>query len=154
MQPLPHVYSVTAAGHATGTVALNAAGAPRLLTAAPAEFDGPGDQWSPESMLTGAIASCFILSFRAVARVSRISWLRLQVEVSGTLERSGGALQFTNFVTRVVLTVPENADVAACESALAKAEHGCLVANSLNAVRELQTEIMRAPMVEPAAQVG
>jgi organic hydroperoxide reductase OsmC/OhrA len=154
MLPLPHVYSVTAAGHATGNVTLHADGAPRLLTAAPAEFDGPGDQWSPESMLTGAIASCFILSFRAVARAARIAWLRLEVEVAGTLERSGGTLQFTNFVTRVVLTVPETADAVACEGALAKAEHGCIVANSLNAVRELQIEVVMASLVEPVAQAS
>src|SRR5262245_284897 len=154
MQPLPHVYSVTAAGGAIGDVPLNGAGLPRMHTAAPAEFGGPGDQWSPETLLTGAVASCFILSFRAVARASRIAWLRLQVEVSGTLERSAATLQFTNFVTRAVLTVPETADVTACERALARAEHGCLVANSLSAVRELKMEVVKTPMVEPVANTG
>lgn len=102
-------------------------------------------------MLTGAVASCFILSFRAVARASRIAWLRLQVEVKGTLDRTGGALQFTNFVTHAILTVPETADVAACERALSKAEHGCLVANSLHGVRELEIEVRRAPIIDMAA---
>ena len=154
MQPLPHVYAVSAAGNAIGNVALTAKGAPRLFNAAPAEFGGPGDQWSPESMLTGAVASCFILSFRAVARAQRIQWLRLECAVSGTLNRIGAALRFTNFVTRVVLTVPETADVTACERALEKAEQGCLVANSLDAVRELQVEVVKAAMVEPAAKAG
>jgi organic hydroperoxide reductase OsmC/OhrA len=105
-------------------------------------------------MLTGAVASCFILSFRAVARAQRITWLRLACDVSGTLDRRGGALRFTNFVTRVVLTVPESADVAACERALAKAEEGCLVENSLDAVRELQIEVVKASMVEPVSKTG
>jgi organic hydroperoxide reductase OsmC/OhrA len=104
-------------------------------------------------MLTGAVASCFILSFRAVARAQRLGWLRLECDVSGTLNRSGGALRFTNFVTRVVLTVPENADVSACQHALEKAEQGCLVANSLDAVRELQIDIVKT-RVEPVAAVG
>jgi organic hydroperoxide reductase OsmC/OhrA len=124
-----------------------------LFTAAPAEFGGPGDHWSPESMLTGALAGCFILSFRAVTRAQKLSWLRLECEVSGTLDRSGGALRFTNFVTRVVLTVPENADVGACERVLEKAEQGCLVANSLDAVRELQIDIVKTRM-EPVAAFG
>ena len=153
MQPLPHVYSVKAAGSAVGSVALNTAGTPRLLTAAPAEFGGPGDHWSPESMLTGAVASCFILSFRAVARAQRLTWLRLECDVSGTLERRGGALRFTNFVTRAVLTVPENADIVACEHVLEQAEQGCLVANSLDAVRELQIEVVKARR-EPMVAVG
>lgn len=152
MQPLPHVYSVSAAGGAIGDVSLNTAGVSRMHVATPVEFGGPGDQWSPETLLTGAVASCFILTFRAVARASHIAWLRLQVEVSGTLDRSGGALQFTNFVTRATLTVPETADLKACERALAKAEHGCLVANSLQGVRELHTEIVRAPMADVVAQ--
>ena len=104
-------------------------------------------------MLTGALAGCFILSFRAVAHAQRLTWLRLECDVSGTLERRGGALRFTNFVTRVVLTVPENADVTACERALQKAEQGCLVANSLDAVRELQIEIVKTRM-EPVAAFG
>jgi len=154
MQPFPHVYSVNGTGGAVGNVTLSSDGTPRLLTAAPAEFGGPGDQWSPESMLTGAVASCFILSFRAVARAQRIAWLRLECAVSGTLDRVAGVLRFTNFVTRVVLTVPEGADATACERALRKAEQGCLVANSLDAVRELHFEIVTASMVEPVAKAG
>jgi hypothetical protein len=33
----------------------------------PREFDGRGNQWSPESLLAAALADCFVLSFRAVA---------------------------------------------------------------------------------------
>jgi organic hydroperoxide reductase OsmC/OhrA len=152
MKPFPHLYSVTASGSATGNVSLNTEGLACLPTAAPVEFGGPGDQWSPEALLTGAVASCFILSFRAVARALHIPWLRLNVDVAGTLERSVGTLQFTYFVTRAVLTIPETASVAACERALVQAERGCLVANSLHGVRELRTEIVKAPMVELLAE--
>jgi organic hydroperoxide reductase OsmC/OhrA len=71
MHPLPHTYEASAEGGATDSVTVSS---PRLATissAAPKEFDGPGDQWSPETLLMAAVADCFILSFRAVASASQ-----------------------------------------------------------------------------------
>jgi organic hydroperoxide reductase OsmC/OhrA len=149
MKPLPHVYSVAAAGGEQGSVELSAAGLPLLPSAAPVEFDGPGDRWSPESLLAGAIASCFVLTFRAVARASRLAWTRLECHVDGTLERVEGVTQFTRVVTRATLTVPAGTSTVLCERALAKSEEGCLVANSLRASRDLRIEIVRASAEEP-----
>ncbi|MGD9841483.1 MAG: OsmC family protein [Steroidobacteraceae bacterium] len=141
MQPFPHFYTVTASGTATGTVPIAAADLPTLVTAAPREFDGPGDQWSPESMLCAAVASCFILTFRAVAKASKLEWSQLACEVVGTLERVENETRFTKFVTQVALTIPKQVDEARFRLALEKAEHGCLVTNSLRAVRELEVDI-------------
>ena len=149
MQPLPHLYSVTAAGSATGNVTLAAPGAPRLETAGPPQFDGPGDQWSPESLLAAAVASCFILTFRATSRASKLAWMQLECEVEGTLERVDGRMQFTRIVTRAALTVPADANTVACERALAKAEENCLIANSLRCGRDLQMQIIRSSLDEP-----
>ncbi|HKQ12671.1 MAG TPA: OsmC family protein [Steroidobacteraceae bacterium] len=149
MQALPHVYSVAAAGAEQGSVKLSAAGVPPLLSAAPAEFDGPGDRWSPEYLLAGAIASCFILSFRAVARAARLSWTHLDCHVDGTLERVEGILQFTRVVVHATLTVPAGSSTLLCERALEKAEKGCLVASSLRGSRELRIEIVKGFNEEP-----
>ena len=149
MQPLPHVYSVAAAGSAQGSVALTATGLPRLAVAPPAQFNGPGDLWSPEDLLVAAIASCFILTFRAIARSSQLHWTHLECKVEGTLERAGGAMQFTHVVTRATLTVPEGTSTVLCEHVLNKSEEGCLVANSLRGKRELQMEIVKATVEEP-----
>jgi organic hydroperoxide reductase OsmC/OhrA len=58
MQELPHHYAVTAAGGVVGEVELATDRLPRLRSASPTEFDGPGDQWSPETFLVGAVADC------------------------------------------------------------------------------------------------
>ena len=145
MQQLPHVYSVTSIAGATSDVALTAAGLQRLMSAAPAEFGGRGDQWSPESLLTAAIGSCFILSFRHVARRLRMEWIRLECEAEATLERVDGVTRFTRVVMHATLTVPGRTGTAAYEDALTQAEHGCLIANSLACARELRMEIVRAP---------
>jgi organic hydroperoxide reductase OsmC/OhrA len=143
MQPLPHIYSVTGRAATAGKVILSTQGAPDLASAAPAQFDGPGDQWSPEALLTAALSSCFILTFRAVARTSKLEWSRLECVVEATLGRVEGVTQFTRVVTRATLTVAESADTELCERVLAKAEHGCLIGNSLRCQRELQIEVLR-----------
>lgn len=145
MQALPHIYSVAATGGTHGSVSLSATGLPSLVTAAPPQFDGPGDEWSPESLLAAAAASCFILTFRSVARSSQLSWAQLECEVEATLSRVEGVTQFTRMVTRATLTVPHGTSSVLCERALNRAEQGCLVANSLRCERELQVQIVRTP---------
>lgn len=152
MQPLPHVYSVSATGSAEGSVPLIAAGVPVLNSAPPAEFGGPGDQWSPESLLAAAIASCFILTFRAVARASRLPWTNLNCSVEATLERAEGVTHFTRVVTRATLTVPDGTSTVVCERLLNKAEEGCLIANSLRSKRVLQMEIIKATADSPESE--
>jgi organic hydroperoxide reductase OsmC/OhrA len=55
-----------------------------IRSASPAEFGGPGDQWSPETRLVAALADCFVLTFRAITGVSRFPWISLTCEVAGT----------------------------------------------------------------------
>lgn len=151
MQPFPHIYSVEAVGSADGNVDIDSPGLPQLQSAPPPQFDGPGDQWSPESLLAAAEASCFILTFRAIARASRLEWTRLECKVEATLERAEGVTMFTHIVTRARLTVPEHVSTATCERALNKAEDNCLIANSLRCKRELRMEIIQSPTTEPAS---
>jgi organic hydroperoxide reductase OsmC/OhrA len=69
MYPLPHQYRAHADGGPGGIVQLGADALPGLETTAPPEFDGPGGYWSPETLLVGSIANCYILTFRAGARM-------------------------------------------------------------------------------------
>lgn len=142
MHPFPHLYTVSAAGADAGSVVVSAAGLPDFETAAPPEFDGPGGYWSPESLLCAAVADCFILSFRAFARGSRFEWLALACRVVGTLDRVAGVPKFTHFATHATLTVADGADVGKARLLLTKAEHGCLISNSLSATRELIAEVV------------
>lgn len=96
MQALPHRYRVTGTGRITGDVELTAERLTTLRSASPAEFDGPGDRWSPETLLVGAVADCFILTFRAVANASKLSWISLHCDVTGTLDRINRVTQFTH----------------------------------------------------------
>lgn len=152
MTPYPHHYEVSAHGASTGPVEARAQNLPALTTTPPPEFGGPAGFWSPETLLCAAVADCFILTFRAVSRAARIDWTQLDCHVTGTLERVEGASQFTRFHTRVELTVPAGVDVAQATAALEKAEHGCLVANSLKGARTLDARVV--PGLVPESKNG
>jgi len=133
-------------------VTVSAPGVPPIETAPPPEFDGPGGVWSPETLLIAAVADCFILTFRAVARAARFEWIALDCRVEGTLERIEGQARFTDFATTVRLVVPAGADATQARRLLERAEHGCLVANSLRGKRALSTDVVTAESATDTAQ--
>lgn len=141
MQDFPHRYTVSAIGEAQGDVELAATRLPRMTSASPPEFDGPGDRWSPETLLVGAIGDCLILTFRAVARASKVPWTTLRCEVTGTLERVDRVTQFTGFDVHAHLDVPAGTDLDYARRALEKAEHNCLVTNSLKGAVHLVPDV-------------
>jgi len=145
MHPYPHVYRVFANGAPAGIVAVSSPPLPHIETAPPPEFDGPGGIWSPETLLCAAVADCFILTFRGLSRAARLEWLTLECRVEGTLERVEGASQFTRFATFATLTVPAGSDETKAHALLERAEHSCLISNSLRGARTLQAEVNTAP---------
>jgi organic hydroperoxide reductase OsmC/OhrA len=143
MKPYPHHYHVDASAAAEGTVVLASGVLPALETAPPEQFDGPGDRWSPETLLVGAVADCFVLTFRAIARASGLAWTRLRASASGTLERAEDGPRFTAIELDAVLSLPAGVDEARAQRLLEKAEHGCLVSRSLALRCTLRTKIER-----------
>ena len=141
MQKLPHHYRVAAGAEASGNVLLSSDGAPDLLSAPPIEFGGPGDQWSPESLLVAAVADCFVLSFRAIARASKFDWTSLKCEVDGTLDRIERVTQFTGFRVTATLELASADDEAKALRLLEKAEQACLITNSLKAESHLEAHV-------------
>lgn len=144
MKAFPHAYRVGATAQAEGDVLLSSNGLEALRSAAPVEFDGPGDRWSPETLLVGALADCFVLTFRAIARASKLPWEALDVDVTGTLERDQGNSRFTRFDVHARLRLPPGTDGLLAERLLHKAEAGCLVSNSLTGERRLETVVESA----------
>ena len=141
MHPYPHLYRVSARGAGEGRVILETEGVEPLESSPPVEFDGPGDRWSPETLLLGALVDCFVLTFRAVARAAKLDWSELAVSLEGTLDRPERVSQFTAFALQATLTVAPGTDIGAAEAALARAEKGCLISNSLKAPVHLGTEV-------------
>lgn len=141
MQNLPHRYAVTAAAGADGNVDLTSPGVTRIDSAPPAEFGGPGDLWSPETLLVAAVADCFVLTFKAIARGSKLDWVSLSCDVEGTLDRVDNVTQFNEFRLRALLNVASGVDEQKATRLLQKSEHACLITNSLKSETHLEVEV-------------
>lgn len=137
MQPLPHQYRVTASAQGDDNIILRGEDLPELVSAPPAEFDGPGDKWSPEELLAAALADSFILTFRAIANDSRFEWCELECAVEGVLDKVKRTLRFTEFTLVATLTVAAGSDQEQAEKLLRKAARNCLISKSLTAKRNL-----------------
>ena len=141
MQGYPHHYLSSAAGGKEGNVVVSGKGLPDLDTQSPPEFGGPKGIWSPETMLSAAVANCFILTFRAIARASKFKWNSLECDVEGVLDRVERTTLFTQFNISAVLHVPADTREALAERLLEKAEKICLITASLKSEISLTTEI-------------
>jgi peroxiredoxin-like protein len=142
MQDLPHHYKVNASSEIDGNVALKADDLPQIITAPPAEFGGPGDQWSPETLLVGAIADCFVLTFRAIAKASKLDWNNLECSAEGVLDRVDKVTRFTTVKVTARLTVPAGTDADKAQRLMEKSEAVCLVTRSLLAEAHLDAEVI------------
>ena len=141
MQEFPHHYSVVARAGTQGNVVLQNDRLPLIVSAPPAEFGGPGDQWSPETLLVAAVADCFVLTFRAIAGISRFPWISLACDVTGTVDRVERVTQFTQIEVRARLRVPEGTKQDQALRLLTKAEETCLVTNSLKVQPHLEAVV-------------
>lgn len=144
MQDLPHHYVVSASVAGQDNVTVSSHNLPDIETAGPPEFGGPGDVWSPETLLVAAVANCFILSFRAIARKAKLDWLTLECTAEGTLDKVDRFTQFTGFTVTAKLTIAQEGDEKKAGLLLEKAEKYCLITNSMKAQSHLSAEVLIA----------
>ena len=150
MEPMPHRYCAEAEADAEGPVEIRSSGLESLSSAPPAQFGGPGDRWSPETLLVAAVADCFILTFRAVARASRIEWISLRCEGEGELDRVDQTTRFTRISLGAHLTLASGQSLEKAERALEKAEQSCLVSRSLACPVALHSHVAVSEPADPA----
>lgn len=141
MQDYPHHYLAAVSARSDSNVTVTSPGLESIESAGPAEFGGPGDLWSPETLLVAAVADCLILSFRAIARASKFDWLTLSCDAVGDLDRVDKVTKFTAFRLKATLEIPAGMAEAKALRLLEKAEKSCLITNSLIADSHLEAEI-------------
>lgn len=141
MQKYPHIYQAEAVAGPEGPVDILSPGLAAIATTSPPEFDGPEGNWSPETLLVASVADCFILTFRAIARASRLEWIDLDCAAEGKLEKDGKLTRFTAFHIRANLRIPDTMRVEKARLLLEKAEINCLITNSMTASIQLDTNV-------------
>ena len=144
MKPLPHHYDVRLAGGPDGYATSSVDGVPDLPCAAPVDFDGPGDAWSPEHLLLASVQTCFLFTLRSVAKLSKFEFKWLELSAHGVLDRKQGVTRFTEIVLRPKLTVAHGTDRAQAVRIMEKSEKSCLISASLSTPVRLEPEVIEA----------
>ena len=141
MQNFPHHYKVKGITSDCGEVSLSSEGVTDITSALPKQFGGLGNRWSPESLLVAAVADCFILTFKAIARASKFDWVSLECDVEGILDKHNKTTMFIEFHMKAVLSVACGTNNDLAYALLEKSEHSCLITNSLSGKALLSIEV-------------
>jgi organic hydroperoxide reductase OsmC/OhrA len=137
-----HTYHVTAWWASGQTGITKSESAPNAVHfAAPPQFGGMEDRWTPEDLLLSAVASCFTTTFHAVAGYSKFEYLDLEVEVDGTVSKTSSGYCFTGIVVRPKLTLGDEAARARGLELLKKAKGLCLVSRALGVQQDFVPQV-------------
>jgi len=118
-------------------------GAPRIVHfSAPPEFGGEPGVWTPEHFFLAAVSSCFIATFQAIARNSKLEFQGIEVSVDGIVEKDGGSLRFTKITLQPVLILYRDEDRELGLRLLEKSERLCLVTRSLSSTIVLERKVL------------
>ena len=128
---------------------LEAEDIPRTVNfAAPPEFGGEPGLWTPEHLLLGAVATCYVSTFRAIAERSKLEVAGLEVFVEGIITKEQGGFRFTEIIIRPLITVERESDREKAQRLAEKAENACLISRSLSAKITAQYKV---EVAEPVA---
>lgn len=134
MDPLPHEYRVTLNNEPESSIEARVEDRLELNVGLPVQFDGAGDLWSPEDLFMASISSCFILSFRAVAKNAGFNWKHIHCESKGVLDKEQGkGIRFIGIFTVVELMLVNDEDKDKAVGLLEKSGRVCLISNSISA---------------------
>jgi peroxiredoxin-like protein len=135
----------------SGVVASDAVPEP-IIFSAPPEFLGEPRVWTPEHFFVAAVASCYVSTFSGIADASKFSFVSLEVEAQGTLEKDPSGWKFTDVRLHPALKIAREQDRERAGRLLEKAERSCLIARSISAKITLVPVVKVVPEQAPAAQ--
>lgn len=143
MSDFPHIYTTSVQGNNDVVLELSAEKLPSMQVTPPKEFGGPEGYWNPEAFFSASISTCFILTFKAIARGKKLIWKKINVDVDAYLDKTDNRLFFNRVDIFVTLTIPasEVSEVETYQKALEKAEETCLITNSINAAIKLHPKV-------------
>ncbi|MCO5946776.1 OsmC family protein [Mucilaginibacter flavidus] len=112
----------------------------RIEVATPPEFpnDIPGI-WSPEHLFIGAVNSCFMTSFLAIAENSKLDFVQFECNAVGILDKKDGRYIVSQITLYPVVTLNYANEKAM--RVIEMSEKSCLISNSIKTHVHLQAQI-------------
>lgn len=114
---------------------------PAVEVATPPEFGGTENIWTPEDLLTSAVASCIMTSALFFIDRAGIQMRSYKSQATGTMEKTATGLAITHIAVSVSIELEDMAQEAAVRKALEQAEKTCPISKSLNCPVELLVNV-------------
>ncbi len=101
------------------------------MTAAP-EYKGDPSRVNPEDLLVASLASCQMLTYLAIAAMSKVEVLAYQDEAVGKVEKGqDGKMKMTTVTLRPRITISAASNRDRAVGLVTKAHEQCFIANSV-----------------------
>ena len=140
--PFPHTYRVRVTGRdpESSMGSLDSDCAPTLPCGPPPQFGGEETWWSPEQLLLGAVGSCHMTTFLALARHKKLAVEELSCGVEATLDKTREGLRFTSIVVELAIEMAEP-DCDGVRRLVEKTHEHCIVTNALAVPVEVRATV-------------
>jgi peroxiredoxin-like protein len=137
-----HTYNLHLTWQEGRTGQFSSSEVPDLDVATPPQFPkGVPDIWSPEHMLVGALSSCLMTTFLAIAENSNLQFSSFECDAEGKLEKVEGKFMMSEVTLRPKVVINEEKDRDRALRIIEKAENACLISNSVKSKINLEPEI-------------
>ncbi|WKK76168.2 OsmC family protein [Marivirga salinae] len=104
----------------------------KITVATPPEFPkGVEGIWSPEHLFTGAVLSCFMTTFLAMAEYSKLEFSKFDCKAQGVLEKVDGKFKMSEIILKPSIILNEESKTDRVIRLMEKAEASCLISNSI-----------------------
>jgi peroxiredoxin-like protein len=115
----------------------------KIEVVTPPEFpNGIVGLWSPEHLFVGAVNSCFMTTFLAVAENSKLNFSKFECNAIGTLDRIEGKYRITEITLFPILTINDETLKEKGIRVMEMSDKACLISNSINSKVILKPEII------------
>lgn len=106
-------------------------GKPAVEVATPPEFGGPENIWTPEDLLTSAVATCVMTSALFFIDRAKIQLRAYKSNAVATMEKGPTGLTITGIKVEVRVELKDPSQAEAARKAVEQAEKTCPISNSL-----------------------
>jgi organic hydroperoxide reductase OsmC/OhrA len=114
-----------------GILTANDADGP-VYVATPPAFGGQSNDWSPEHLFLGSIASCFMSTYLYFTKKMKFEITHLECHAIGQIELVEGKLKFTHIGVFPTIHVSNSTLIELAELTILKAQKSCLISNSID----------------------
>jgi organic hydroperoxide reductase OsmC/OhrA len=128
-------------GHDTGIITSNEV-KDTVHVALPPAFGGLENQWSPEHLFLGSIASCYMTTLGVIANRMRLEMIHFNCQIIGHIQLVDGKYEFTAVDLYPKVFIRDESYREKAEVAMQKTKKHCLVANSIRTSLIYHPEIL------------